>query len=70
MVEFDVMKAIADYGIMAGLFIWSFYNMQKDRERLMNQLEKSQETLQQFGSKYDLVIERLDDLQNLIHRDK
>jgi hypothetical protein len=38
-----------------------------DREtKLETQLQASQEILKQFGEKYDLIIDRLDKLQNVV----
>lgn len=55
-------------GPFAVLFVWLLYTqMQNNKEReskLYEQIESQNKVLEKFGEKYDVVIEKLDKIEN------
>jgi hypothetical protein len=59
--EMDIFKMITDQGLVAGLFVWLLYSTEKksgEREERLHAI------LEKFSEKYDIVIERLESLEN------
>jgi hypothetical protein len=66
-VEMDITQYLITQGPFAVLFCWLlFYVMRtsKDREDKLNeQIHAQNEVLAKFSDKYDVVIDRLDDIE-------
>ncbi|GAB7389006.1 BhlA/UviB family holin-like peptide [Bacillaceae bacterium] len=65
MAETDIMKYLLSQGPFAALFVWLLFSTRKEaRERE----QKLYDTLEKFSQKYDLIIERLDRIDEHIKR--
>ena len=58
--EIDVLKYFLTQGPFAVLFVWMLIHTQKRNKEREDQLY---DTLNEFASRYDIVIEKLDDIK-------
>ena len=59
-VDIDVLTYFLTQGPFALLFVWLLYHNQKRNKEREDQLY---DTLNEFASRYDIVIEKLDDIK-------
>lgn len=66
--EIEITKYFITQGPFAILFVWLLISTRvdgKEREKkLYETIEQQNEILDKFGSKYDVIIEKLDKLEN------
>ncbi len=64
----NIFQYFLTQGPFAVLFVWLFYSSRKesiDREKQLNRIiEDQNEVLKGFSSKYDIVINKLDDIED------
>jgi DNA-binding PadR family transcriptional regulator len=68
--DLDILRYFLTQGPFAVLFVWLFYSTRKEgqeRERKLYQtIDDQNEVLRKFSEKYDVIIEKLDHLENKI----
>jgi len=66
--ELDVMKYFLTQGPFAVLFVWLLLTTRKDgkerEKKLYDTIEHQNDVLDKFSSKYDVIIEKLEKIEN------
>lgn len=72
--DFAIMKDLSQFGIVGACFIWLLFTVMKtnaEREKRMldeskDREERLHQILEQFGSKYDIIVDRLEKIEDKI----